>query len=362
MPARPMSLAQLAAPTGFLIADIAFLSGLEESTLSRLWDDPDWLDRVKGKTLQAIVSVVPGIGEYLAGFSLADRRSRLAEDLSRTDVDLDEAEFRRLVQQRRVPEQYLGNALDAAVHILRRDVRQAASCLARFWGRDQDFALGYLFGNEKSSCLLSNPGPLISASMEIIEALNEHKRSFHAIVAQANLMHHVARARPGFIENGSALGLDRQSALAFRSTVMGRIMTANDFDLAERYGREVADSPLLSLVEGWAFPTYTHDARATADFSLPRSVSLRRTADEIVREIGEYNEAYLCYLSQTSIPTLIRQDPTFGSRLPELVKTVRARHAMCEEPAARYACESLLQTLTEDAENNGKRAAFHDIW
>lgn len=139
-------------------------------------------------------------------------------------------------------------------------------------------------------------------------------------------------------------------------------MTANDFDLVERYGRQVADSPLLSLVEGWAFPTYTHDARATSDFSLPRSISLRRTAAEVLREIREYNEAYLCYLSQTSIPTLVRKDPTFGSQLPELYETVRARRDKCEEPAARQACESLLQTLGEGVEINRKRATFNDIW
>ena len=117
MPVEPKSLARIAADSGFLMADVAFLAGLEGSTVSRLWDDPQWLDRVKGKSLQAIVSVLPGVGEYIFGFSLADRRSRLAEGLSRCGVEVDQAAFRCLVQQHRVPEQYLSNALETAICI-----------------------------------------------------------------------------------------------------------------------------------------------------------------------------------------------------------------------------------------------------
>jgi hypothetical protein len=70
MPVEPTSLARIAERSGFLMADVAFLAGLEGSTVSRLWDDPQWLNRVKGKSLQAIVSVLPGVGEYVLGFSL----------------------------------------------------------------------------------------------------------------------------------------------------------------------------------------------------------------------------------------------------------------------------------------------------
>ena len=37
------------------MADVAFLAGLDENTVCRLGDDPDCLDRVKGRSLQVLV-------------------------------------------------------------------------------------------------------------------------------------------------------------------------------------------------------------------------------------------------------------------------------------------------------------------
>lgn len=363
MTVEPRSLARIAESSGFLMADIAFLTGLEESTVSRLWDDPQWLDRVRGKSLQALVSVVPGVGEYVLGFSLAERRSRLAEELRRVDLQVNQGTFRRLVQERRIPEQYLSNALDTAVSILDGDVRQAAAHLARFWGRDQDFALGFLFGNAGSDGLLNDTSPLISASIEMIEQLDARKHSFHAIVAQANLLHHVARAVPDFVGASSLDDLSRHSALAFRSMVIGRIMATDDRELAERYRRDITASPLLAIVEGWAFPTYTHDARVTPDFSLPRSLLLRHTAEEVLREIEHYSDAYLFYLAETAIPAIIRRDATFGLQLPKLIQTLKVRLGTCEEPVIRLACQTLLRELEINTPVGlGQKESFSYAW
>jgi hypothetical protein len=46
------------------MSDVAFLAGLQESTVSRLWDSLDWLDRITGKSLQALIGTVPGVVEY----------------------------------------------------------------------------------------------------------------------------------------------------------------------------------------------------------------------------------------------------------------------------------------------------------
>jgi hypothetical protein len=97
MAVAPKSLARIAETSGFGMADVAFLAGLDESTVCRLWENPDWLDRVKGSSLQAIVAVVPGVGEYVLGYSLADRRNRLADRLSDQDVEVATGAFRRLV-------------------------------------------------------------------------------------------------------------------------------------------------------------------------------------------------------------------------------------------------------------------------
>ena len=54
MVVAPKPLARIAEASGFCMADVAYLAGLDESTVCRLWDDPEWLDRVKGRSLQAL--------------------------------------------------------------------------------------------------------------------------------------------------------------------------------------------------------------------------------------------------------------------------------------------------------------------
>ncbi len=341
----PKSLARIAESSGFGMADVAFLAVLDESTVCRLWDDPDWLDRVKGRSLQALVGVLPGVGEYVLGYSLADRRNRLADRLSGHDVAVNTATFRQLVHQRRVPEQYLSNALDAATCVLDGDVRRAAAHLARFWGRDQDFALGFVFGTNGSDALLLDAAPLVSAAVEMVDQLGARSNSFHAIVAQANLLHHISRSTADPVGAVNACDVGRNTALAFRSSVMGRIMASNDPDIAAGYSRAVKGSPLLSMVEEWAFPTYTHDAKPTPDFSLPRSLLLRQTAAEVIREVDNYNDAYLVYLAETSIPMIIGRDETFGLRREELTSKLRGRRESVVLPEAAAACDAILYAL-----------------
>ena len=40
---QPRSLSKVTEDAGFTMSDVAFVSGLDESTVSRLWDDPDGL-------------------------------------------------------------------------------------------------------------------------------------------------------------------------------------------------------------------------------------------------------------------------------------------------------------------------------
>src|SRR6266567_199663 len=75
------SLAKVTEAAGFTMSDVAFISGLDESTVSRLWDDPNWLDRVRGRSLQSLVASVPGVAEYFATYSVLSRRNKLIGEL-----------------------------------------------------------------------------------------------------------------------------------------------------------------------------------------------------------------------------------------------------------------------------------------
>ncbi len=354
MPITPKPLADIAADSGFSMSDVAFLAGLDESTVCRLWEEPDWLDKIKGRSLQALISVLPGIAEYLFAYPLANRRSVLADELSHAGLEINRSSYRHLVREDGVPEQYLGNALSAALQIVRSDTRKAAAYLVRFWGREQDYALSFLFTSPTNKGLLVDVEPLIGASRDLIAELGKYKTSFHAIVAHATLMHHVAKTKGEFLTELTSSAIERHTALTYRSAMMGLILQSNDRKVASAYGQTVTTNPLLSMVEGWAFPTYTHDAKPTPDFSLPPSLLLRHTANEILWEIDHYNDAYLYYLLETGIPKVIQRDETFGLRVHDLVTRLNRRLETCTDPVTVTACERFLTKLRVDpADNKG---------
>lgn len=338
--AEPIALADIAADAGLSLADVAFTAGLDESTISRLWTNPEWLDRVTGASLQRMIASVPGVAEYVTSYSIASRLSRLATDLAAVGLEVDEAAV-DACRADGVQVPYIANALEAALHTVRGDDAKVASYLARFWGREQDRALERLF-SDGAGGLLVQPERLVAASAELAPQLRRPAYSFHAILAAAVLAHY-ARHEPDVM--GTAPGADRLEALSLRSNVMGRLIAHDDFDLAGRYGRMVAGSPVLASVEDWAFPTYTRDVRPEPGFTLPRSLLLRNTAAEIVREVGGYGGAYVHYLLSVYVPRALVRDPTFGLALPALRGAIRERLARDNDPALHAACERTLRDL-----------------
>ena len=66
---QPRPLSKVTEDAGFTMSDVAFVSSLDESTVSRLWDDPKWLDRISGRSLQALAASVPGVNIHPCGVS-----------------------------------------------------------------------------------------------------------------------------------------------------------------------------------------------------------------------------------------------------------------------------------------------------
>src|SRR5947199_494387 len=91
---RPLPLSKVTEDAGFTMSDVAFVSGLDESTVSRLWDDPDWLDRVSGKSLQSLAASVPGVAEYFASHSVLVRRNTLVSQLEADGLPVNRSALR----------------------------------------------------------------------------------------------------------------------------------------------------------------------------------------------------------------------------------------------------------------------------
>jgi hypothetical protein len=115
---QPRSLASVTEDAGFTMSDVAFVSGLDESTVSRLWEDPRWLDRVSGKSLQSLAASVPGVAEYFASHAILSRRDALVAELESHGLSVNRPAL-FLTSGTRVPHQYLINALEVAATILR---------------------------------------------------------------------------------------------------------------------------------------------------------------------------------------------------------------------------------------------------
>ncbi len=343
---RPRALSEIAEQAGFSLSDVAFVSGLEESTISRLWSDVSWLDRVTGSSLQRLIASVPGVAEYVTTYSLAARLSWLIRSLAEEGLVVND-EALQSCRRDRVPQPYVGNALEAALHTMRGDVPKVVSYLARFWGRDQDRALERLYSRRKDDGLLSNPEILLAASAELAPQTVRRAYSFHSILAQATLAHYATRTS----DIGTApwsTAADRRGAFTLRSRVMGQLIERNDCDLAEKYERTVTDSPVLTAIEEWSFPTYMRDSRPNSDFAVPRSLLLRNTAREVIREIGEYNDAYMHYLLSTYIPIALERDPTFGLSLDKVANAIRQRLETTDDPHMRALYEKTLHDLNGD--------------
>src|SRR5690606_4229448 len=78
---EPKSLSEITRDMGLNMSDVAAFSGLDESTIFRLWDNTGWLDRVSGRSLQSLMSSVPGIAEYSMAHAIRKRRDVLVNDL-----------------------------------------------------------------------------------------------------------------------------------------------------------------------------------------------------------------------------------------------------------------------------------------
>ncbi|TDC55836.1 hypothetical protein E1281_10290 [Actinomadura sp. KC345] len=339
---EPKSLSEITKDMGLNMSDVAAFSGLDESTIFRLWDNTGWLDRVSGRSLQSLMSSVPGIAEYSMAHAVRKRRDVLVTDLHGEGLAVDLAAF----EASDVAQQHLLNALEAALHIVRGEATQkTSSFIARFWGREQDRALETLYSTEAGNGLLDDPQALFDSSIDLAPRLNRKTYSFHSILALNILTHQVSKvtgtleADLGFVVPG------RQAAFMMRGVVMGSLISSDDIELAERYRKELDTTPVYAALEEWSFPTYTRDGRISSDFTLPSALSLRNTATEVLREIAEYNDAYLYYLVSTYIPLALKRDPAFGGKITELIRAIELRAADCRDKRVRQTCNTLVRRL-----------------
>jgi hypothetical protein len=83
--------------------------------------------------------------------------------------------------------------------------------------------------------------------------------------------------------------------------------------------------------------------------ALPRSLLLRQTAAEVLREIDSYGDGYLYYLITTYLPLALARDPTFGLRIGELRAALLTRRETVADSTIRRAMDTLTQQIPTGA-------------
>lgn len=343
---RLNTLRNIASDAKLSMADIAFLSHLPKSTLSRLWDEEDWLDRITGHSLKQLVSVLPELIPHLSRQSCGPRLSRAAMRCRELGLPIRMDRVRSLIESGCAAQRVI-LALEAAVAIMELNRHDSASYLARCWGFDQDVALDALLAPKTSAkALLADNTLLLNNASQLCDGFGAGRGlSMQTIVARGILVHKTMK----LTDQEPILALPETTsneAFTYRSAVIGHLLSAGDLDIVDKYRRSIDQHPLLRANEVWSLSTYAKDIRQTTDFRVPKPASLIMTATEIVKDTANLNEAYLYYLVSIAVPAILDHDPTFGSRRLELASALAFRLEVGLHPQVTALCVSMIRSLT----------------
>jgi hypothetical protein len=350
-----MLLQEIAEEAGYSASHVASLSGLHLSTVVRHWQDAQWFDHLDGASLRKLVASLPGVDEYLRVYPHLSRQQRLAEELCALGVEVDQEGIRHAVVTAGIAPARVSNALETAAQLLTGNVRGCVALLSACWSCEQDRATRALFAVDAPARLLQDREPVLRAAEGMKTELETGRGfSFPRLLAASALRHYLAIEGGERCEDLEAPIVElryARDAFLVRGLYMGLIIRSGNLEYAERYRRLVERSPAARLVEAWSFPTYAGDRLPTADFTLERSIVLRRAAKEVLLEFSSYNDAYIWYLATTYLPLALEYDPTFGGQHERLTQAARLRMEQTAEAKVRAACEGLTKTLQSCSPN-----------
>ncbi|WP_194835041.1 hypothetical protein [Nocardia sp. XZ_19_369] len=319
----PLPLGALAESAMLSMADVVFLSKLPASTLSRLWRNEHWLDRVSGATLQQLVAVLPGLAEYVTRRSYGSRLGTVLRECDEAGLDISNGRIGALLSDG-PPAQHVATTLAAASSMMRLDSHGAVSNLARCWGASQDVALDALFSAEPHG-LLADMAPLVEKGLQLIDILDGGTNSLHTTVGYGILVHKLTKLTGAVPADTSPHARERNSAFAYRSGTIGVLLRSGDTDASVAYSRSLDQNALLRRNELWSMTSFYADMPQSSDFSLPAKGGLHNTEAAMSRDLASSNEAYLHYLVTSAIPVLLEHDQLFGAATGEIARQLRDR-------------------------------------
>ncbi|TDZ77134.1 hypothetical protein [Mycobacteroides salmoniphilum] len=326
---------------GLRAVDVARFSGVSQSTLSRLWSEPLWLEHVGGTTLARLIAVSQSVDRYVHRCGEHQRLGASVASVRATGIGVRDESILRLLKVSSASAVIV--VLAAVAEMISGRYIDASRIFSVGWGEANNRVVEALF-LDSSDGLLEDSNRFLASAEHFIQ--NPPPFSEQAeIVGYGIIKHKLAKIGYGTIAVASSQ--DRAIAFLGRSQVIGRIMREDDLSLVDWYRTRVAAQCDLSANEIWSHATYARDISISRR-KLPKSLALRSTARAIMLDIECQNDTYAYYLLTVALPLLLRADSTFGGQRQRMVQAVLGAAEGRANPAIQTAAKHLYTELAKE--------------
>lgn len=319
---------------GLRAIDVARISGISQSTLSRLWSENRWLEHVGGATLARLIAVSPEVDQYVRRTMEGELLDSVVQSINSAGVGLRDKAFTTLLEGSAAPA--VITTLAAAAEMMHSHFADASRLFAIGWNVNSNRVIDALFTND-SRGLFDNFDEFLTAADKYVNS-SPSFCDLAEVLGYGIVKHKMIRA--GCATTETKPGRHRGDEIAFleRSQIIGQIFKENDLSIVDRYRSRVASHHNLIVNEVWSHATYANDL-PVGHPQLPRQLKLHLTASMTIRDMDNYNDAYVYYLLTVALPLLVRTDPSFGgcrqSMLHAVMRTMERRPSPAIETAAK---------------------------
>lgn len=321
---------------GLRAVDVSTLSGVSQSTVSRLWDNRRWIERVEGATLCKLMAVSPSVGEYVRNWGESQRLEVAVQSAIEVGVVVRRRALADLL--RATPASAVIAVLSAVAEMMQGNYDHASRLFASSWGQkvnsvaDTMLAEGpaAVFGNldavlEAADTFVSTPPVFTDRNQIVGYGIVEHKLIKSGVIRTRQMVNR------------------QQNTHAFltRSAAIAQILSEDDLGYVDRYRDQVFARQSLTVAEVWSHATYAHDLSVHRE-RLSNTTSLVATATMTAADINSRNDAYVYYLLAVLLPLLLKVDPRLVERHPQVA--------------------AALKVAVEERTDRRIRAAAHKLW
>lgn len=323
--------------------DASRLSGVSQSTLSRLWDNPNWIQRVEGDTLSKLMAISPSVGTYVSKWGENQRLNAVARCAEAAGADIRHAALTKLAHS--APTSTVIALLSAITEMMHGHYDNASRMFASSWGQRSNGVADSFF--ESGSAGIFEDMQTILTSAEEFLSNPPGFADVTQIVGYGIVGHKLIRT--GANESLPVLE-HKNDTLAFltRSSTIARILSSDDLAFVEWYRDRVSTRRDLSAMEIWSHATYSHDI-PMSQRRLPKTTRLSATAAMSVDDMYTQNDAYVYYLLVVALPLFLIMDPRLTEHCPSLISALETVAEERAEERIQAAARTLLVRLNAES-------------